>query len=254
MNNLTDEEIKNRIATKVKKLYAKKNKKYVCEFCGTGFDKRDFLISHMKIRHPDDYELKYGESNYASLNPNILSQLNGENSPSSANNASSSAIPSTMIASNSNSIDNSNNSNSSPNPSSQTPPMGQTSIPNPMQNYNLDQQTQISRNLTPHSPQNNHLNSSPNTLSSPSNPSNAQFNTTLPNMASSVHIPDMSTQNLDVNTLTPAEMLQIENQLDRLNSALGKTMKVLEGNIMNLNKELRYLISEYKSPFIIFDD
>ena len=78
MDKLTDDEIKTRIASKVKKLYAKQQKKYTCEFCGTGFDKRDFLISHMKIRHPDEYDLKYGESNYASLAPNILNQLKGE--------------------------------------------------------------------------------------------------------------------------------------------------------------------------------
>ena len=194
MPDLTEDEIKTRIAMKVKKLYAQKKKKYICEFCGTGFDKRDFLISHMKIRHPDDYDLKYGESNYAKLAPSIRPAP---------------ATPATPVR--------------QPAPVAAQPRASPVQAP-----------------VQPVAPVRQPI--------SPSAPMSPAANTISP--AASMRAPQVT---FSAQTIAPATMDQINDKLDQINDSFKSTMKILGLNMDSLNKELRYLICEYKSPFIIFD-
>ncbi|UYP44548.1 hypothetical protein NEF87_000833 [Candidatus Lokiarchaeum ossiferum] len=219
-NDLTDDEIKTRIASKVKKLYAKKKKKYTCEFCGTGFDKRDFLVSHMKIRHPDDYDLKYGETNYAQISPNLLAQMapKKDTSPQSVSPPIQTPI--------------SNLSASASTPQSQSPA---TSNVTPLQLDRLSQESTTMRPPMPAPPL-----MRPITNSSSSTP-------TQPLSMESVNV-DFSNQ-----TIPPISMAEINAKLDQINAGMGRTVKIMGDNMKTLNKELRYLICEYKSPFIIFD-
>ncbi|WP_371805140.1 hypothetical protein [Candidatus Lokiarchaeum ossiferum] len=217
-NDLTDDEIKTRIASKVKKLYAKKKKKYTCEFCGTGFDKRDFLVSHMKIRHPDDYDLKYGETNYAQISPNLLAQMapKKDTSPQSVSPPVQTPI-SNLSAST---------------PQSQSPAASNVT---PLQLDRLSQESTTMRPPMPAPPLMRPITNS--TSSTPTQPLSME----------SVNV-DFSNQ-----TIPPISMAEINAKLDQINAGMGRTVKIMGDNMKTLNKELRYLICEYKSPFIIFD-
>lgn len=218
--NLTDDEIKTRIASKVKKLYAKKKKKYTCEFCGTGFDKRDFLVSHMKIRHPEDYDLKYGETNYAQISPNLLAQMAPKKEPSSQS-ISPPVQASIPVSPSPNQI-----------PKVQTP---LTPISNSLPVNGLSQGAATTRPPMPAPP-----------LMRPAiYPSSGQQAQNI--SMDSVNV-DFSNQ-----TIPPISMAEINAKLDQINAGMGRTVKIMGDNMKTLNKELRYLICEYKSPFIIFD-
>ncbi|MHA1584821.1 MAG: hypothetical protein ACTSWL_06175 [Promethearchaeota archaeon] len=231
MNNLTEDEIRTRIASKVKKLYTKKKKKYVCEFCGTGFDKRDFLISHMKIRHPDEYEIKYGENQFASLNPDLLHQLES----SSVNQGSNIGVPSNPVLT------------SSP-VSTQIQSQGQGQQPaSPIsgQNAIFGKVAPISR---------------ANATNIPTSANSSAIQVGHKNLTSNLGQPPISLNNTDQRAATlshttrpPISMAELEKKLTIMDQSLKKTMGVLDQNMKALNKELRYLICEYKSPFIIFD-
>ena len=73
-------------------------------------------------------------------------------------------------------------------------------------------------------------------------PSNVQYNENP-----ETNMPFMS------QTTYHVSMDDLDAKLDSLNTSLGKTIKVMDDNMKNLNKELRYLICEYKSPFILFE-
>ncbi len=221
--NLTDDEIKTRIASKVKKLYAKKKKKYTCEFCGTGFDKRDFLISHMKIRHPEDYDLKYGETNYAQLSPNLLKQMAPKKEPVVQSASPSVSAPAPAVA-----------ARNVLQPQTRVPQMDDAA-----QGNGLGQGAPTMRPPMPAPPLIRPMTSS----SASQSPGQAAQNIAM----NAVNI-DFTQQ-----TIPPVSMAELSVKLDQINNGMGRTVKIMNDNMNVLNKELRYLICEYKSPFIIFD-
>ncbi len=223
MDNLSDQEIRSRIASKVKKLYANQKKKYVCEFCGTGFNKKDFLESHMKIRHPEEYARKYHDMKYAALSPDISNQ----------NQAATEEMTSPTVISPhfKGKIDSAGNENNqATNSPYESPQVLNPSSPETPQIHAPLEQSEIQGNI-------------PNL-----NPNNRGA---LDPQANS----NMQSVNSEIggNTYGPATLTTLDEQLSSMNDALKHTIEVMNSNMQLLNKELRYLIAEYKSPFIIFE-